>query len=68
MMKNSEQKFQTNGTVEFFSNGMIPATKYNLNKHYLSSWSLEILNREHWQALLIASCFLHKLDIQSVGT
>jgi hypothetical protein len=68
IMKDSNTKFRTNGTVEFFSEKMRPATKFRLKKHFLNNWSLEILQKEHWQALLISSCFIHKLDIQSNGT
>ena len=68
IMECSGTEFETNTTVEFFSNGMKAATKFRLQKHFLNSWTLEILQKEHWEALLIASCFIHKLDIQSNGT
>ena len=68
ILEDSCTMFETNTTVEFVSKGMKPATKFNLQEHFMNNWSLEIVQKEHWQALLIASCFIHKLDIQSVGT
>ena len=68
IMNGSDAEFETNTTVEFFNKGMKPATKFRLQDHFLNNWRLEILQKEHWQALLITSCFIHKLDIQSIGT
>lgn len=66
--QNSNIEYETNGTTEFYIRGSKRATKFELEKWFANTWSLEILVKEHWHALLLASCFIHKLDIQSNGT
>ena len=66
--QNLSIEYETNGTVEFYIKGSKRATKFEVEKWFMNTWSLEILVKEHWHALLLASCFIHKLDIQSHGT
>lgn len=66
--KNLDIEYQTDSTLEFYIKGSRRATKFECKKHFLNLWELEILVKDHWHALLIASCFIHKLDIQNHGT
>lgn len=60
-------EFDTTGTTEFYIKGSKRVTKLELIKWFMNTFSLEIVSIEHWHALLIASCFIHKLDIQGNG-
>jgi len=64
VLESHNLEYETNRTTEFYIKGSKHATKFKLEKCFANTCSLEIIVTEHWQALLLASCFIHRLDIQ----